>query len=391
MNPPVPPDTAAPLPQRTPLTERGGPFALSDSVLSQSPEPYHWHLGAEAANGGFAAASGFGFIGSTSIQFSDFLGDHDLFVATDVFPGSLEETNALAIYSVLPRRWDWSVGAFHFKNYFQSRVTTLGEQLGSVQLFSERSFGGLGELSYPFDRFRRVDLQLTQMFVERIFYTQDVYGDYVRSGREYRSITSPSLSLVGDNSLSSYYGPVNGARYNLTYSPSLGLFPNGLSYQTVTADIRRYWDLTHGYTFALRTLDAASYGRDPQTFRVGGFSTLRGFPDYDVLGTRVAIVNAELRYPFVQQLGLVGPVPLGSFNLKGAIFSDAGLVWNDGDPLRFTVVDERGRHLASPDLSFGTGIRSFFLFALFKLDVAWRTDLRDVSRPRWEFSIGPEF
>jgi hypothetical protein len=54
-------------------------------------------------------------------------------------------------------------------------------------------------------------------------------------------------------------------------------------------------------------------------------------------------------------------------------------------------VDDRGRHLASPDLSFGTGIRTFFLIALVKLDVAWRTDMRDISGPRWHFSIGPEF
>jgi outer membrane protein assembly factor BamA len=308
-----------------------------------------------------------------------------------VFPGSLEETNALAIYSYLPRRWDLSAGAFHFKNYFQSRVTTLGEQLSSAQIFSERTFGALGEMSYPFDRFRRVDFQFTQMFVERTFYLQDVYGDYVRGPRVYRSVTSPSVSLVGDNSLSSYYGPVNGSRYNLTYAPAFAVLNNSLAYHTVSADIRRYWDLTSGYTFALRTLDAASTGRDPQAFRVGGFSTLRGYPDFDLIGSRIAIVNAELRFPFIQQLGLVGPVPLGSFNLRGAVFSDAGLIWNPGDPLRLTTTDDRGRHLASPALSFGTGIRSFVLFALLKLDVAWKTDLRDVSPPRWHFSIGPEF
>lgn len=391
MDMPAPPDTGAGLPVRHPLVENGGPFALPDSVLGQAPSPYHWRLGAESANGGFAAASGFGFIGSTSLVFSDFLGDRNLFVATDVFPGSLEETNALAIYSYLPRRWDWSAGLFHFKNYFQSRVTTLGEQLGSVQLFSERSFGGLGQVSYPFDRFRRFDLELTQMFVERTFYQDDGFGGLVKSGHEYRSVSSPSVSLVGDNSLSGYYGPVNGSRYDITYSPSLPLFSNALAYQTTTLDFRRYWDLTHGYTFAFRTLDAGSWGRDPQAFRVGGFSTLRGFPDFDLIGSRVALVNVELRYPFIQQLGLVGPVPIGNFNLKGAIFSDAGVVWNEGDRLRLTSVDNGVRHLDSPYLSFGTGVRSFLLFALFKLDVAWHTDLHQVSQPRWHFSIGPEF
>jgi hypothetical protein len=387
----VPPDTAAGLPERTPLSEHGGPFALPDTLLSQRPSPYRWRFGAESANGGFAAATGYGFIGSTSLLFSDFLGDRNLFVATDIYPGSLEETNALAVYSYLPRRWDWSAGAFHFKNYFQSRVTTLGEQLTSAQVFSERTFGALAEVSYPFDRFRRTDLEFTQMFVQRTFYMQDVFGSFVRGSSAYRSVTSPSVSLVGDNSLASYYGPVNGSRYNLTYAPAIPVFKNSLGFQTLSFDYRKYWDLTYGYTFAFRTLEAGSWGRDPQAFRIGGFSTLRGFPDFDLVGSRFALVNAELRFPFIQQLGLVGPVPLGNFNLRGALFSDAGLVWNQGDPLRLTAVDERGRYLASPDLSFGTGIRSFVLFALFKFDVAWHTNLRDVSRPRWHFSIGPEF
>ena len=387
----VPPDTASALPERTPLRDGGGPFALSDSVLGQKPAGYHWRFGAEQANGGFAAATGFGFVGSTSLLLSDFLGDRSLYIAADVSPGALDETNALVMYSYLPRRWDLSTGLFHFKNTYQSRVTTLGEQFASAQVFSERTFGGLGQISYPFDRFRRTDLAFTQMFVQRTFYKLDSDGYYVRSSTTYRSVTTPSVSLVGDNSLSGYYGPVNGSRYNLTFAPAFGLVSSSLAYRTLSLDYRKYWDLTSGYTFAFRTLDAGSWGRDPQAFRVGGFSTLRGYPDFDLIGSRIALVNAELRFPFIQQMGIVGPVPLGNLNLRGAIFSDAGLVWNAGDPLRLSEVDARGRHLASPDLSFGTGIRSFFLFALIKLDVAWRTDLRDISGPRWHFSIGPEF
>ena len=65
--------------------------------------------------------------------------------------------------------------------------------------------------------------------------------------------------------------------------------------------------------------------------------------------------------------------------------------WIRDERTRDEPVDERGRHLASPLLSFGAGIRSFVWFALVKLDVGWRTDLQDVSRPRWHLSLGPEF
>lgn len=380
------------LPTLTPLREEGGAFALSDSVLGQPPARYRSRLAAESINGGFLAASGYGFVGSTQVYFSDFLGDRSLFVATDVFANSLSETNALAIYSFLPKRWDWSVGAFHFKDYFQSRVTTLGEQLGSAQLFSERNFGALGGISYPFDRFRRVDLQFTQMFVEREFFSQDAGGNFFRDRKEYRSVTSPSLGVVGDNSLFGYFGPVNGSRYNLTYSPALGIFDNGLEYQTVTADYRKYWDLTSGYTFAMRSLNAFSGGQDAQSFRIGGFSTLRGFPDFDILGSRVAIGTLELRFPFIQQLGLVGPVPIGNFFFRGALFTDFGVVWNEGDALRLSSVGIDGkRRLDSPYVSFGTGVRTYLLGLPVKLDVAWATDMQDTRRPRWHFSIGPEF
>jgi len=384
-------DTIPVLPTRTPLVDNGGPFALPDSVLDQPSQPYRVRMAPDYAGGGFYAASGVGFAGSTQFQFSDFLGNHQLFISTDIFSNSLEETNALAIYQYLPRRWDLGAGVFHFKNYFSSRVTPLGEQLGGPKLFSERTYGALATAAYPFDRFRRVDFNFTQMFVERAFFEEDPFGFVFESGHEYRSVTSPSISLVGDNALFGYYGPVNGQRYNLTYSPALGLFHNSLEYQTGTYDWRRYWDLTHGYTFAGRVLLGASVGRNPQTFRVGGFSTLRGYPDYDLLGTKLAITNIELRFPFIQQLGLVGPVPLGIFNLRGAVFMDAGSVWDDSRGVKLTHTVNG--HVVANDLrvGFGTGVRTALFFMIMKLDAAWNTDFDVVSRPRWHFSIGPEF
>ncbi len=389
---PAPRDSVAPpLAVTTPLIERGGPFAVPDSVLGQPPARYRPHLTPDYAGGGFYAASGFGFVGSTQFLFSDFLGDHSLYVASDIFSASLSETNALVLYNYLPRRWDFGAGLFHFKNYFSSRVTTLGEALGSPKLFSERNYGLLLTSSYPFDRFHRAEFNFIQMFQERQFFERDVFGVAEPAGKESRSVTSPSASLVGDNALFGYYGPVNGRRYNLTYSPSLGVFPHGLAYHTLTYDARSYWDLTHGYTFAGRVLTGYSAGRNPQTFRVGGYSTLRGYSDYDLLGSRVAIVNLELRFPFIQQLGLVGPVPVGIFNLRGAVFGDAGVVWNDGDKLRLTHVVDGARRLASPKVGFGVGIRTAVYFAILKLDAAWNTDGVGASQPRWHFSIGPEF
>jgi Tol biopolymer transport system component len=384
------PDTLRPLPSTVPLVDRGGPFALPDSILGQTPTQYRPHLSLDFAGSSLVAASGYGFAGTAQFQFSDFLGDHSLYLATDLFGGSLEETNALMIYNYLPRRWDFSAGAFHFNNYYSGRVTALGEQLSSPQLFSERNFGALVGASYPFDRFRRIEVNLTQTFLERKFYAQNAFGDYFITGREYRSVTAPTVSLISDNSLWGYYGPVNGHRSNLTYSPALGWFDNALTYHTFLADLRSYWDLTHSYSLAVRGLGAFSTGRDPQVFRVGGFSTLRGYADYSLLGSHVAMLNTEFRFPFIQQFGIVG-LPLGLLNMRGVAFCDAGLIGQEGRPFRFVPVSSAILPQNGYAFGFGTGVRSAAAFMLFKLDVAWSSDFVLASRPHWYFSIGPEF
>jgi Tol biopolymer transport system component len=379
------------------LVERGGPFEVPDSVLSQKATPYKPRLAPDYGGAGFFAASGYGVVGSTQFVFSDFLGDHSLYLATDVLSQSLSETNAIAVYNYLPRRWDYGFGVFHFKDYLNSNVTGLGEALGSSRLFSERRFGGILSTAYPFDQFKRVEFTFTQMFLERQFFEEDLFGNLFKANTEYRSVTSPAVSLIGDNTLFGYYGPVNGVRYNLTYSPSFAVADHGLSYQTVTLDMRRYWDLTSGYTFFGRVLAGASGGTNPQTFRVGGWNTLRGYEDFSLYGSRIAITNIELRFPFIQQMGLVGPVPIGLFNLRGVLFADLGAVWYDDQRLRLTHVVDGHRRTPNPVLGdgigagFGTGIRTSFAFMILKLDVGWPTDFYNVSRPQWYFSIGPEF
>ena len=374
-----------------PLVERGGPFALPDTVLSQAPTPYRVHLAPDYAGAGFYAASGYGFGGQSQFALSDFLGDHSVYIAADIFSSSLDDLNALVLYNYLPKRWDFGAGIFHSKNYFSSSVTSLGEPLGRLRDFSERNYGAVVSASYPFHRFQRAEVNFGQTFVERVFYERDEFGQYFAGGSEFRSVTSPSISLIGDNALFGYYGPVNGQRYNISFAPAFSWFANGVSYQTVTVDARRYFDLTHGYTFANRVLVGLSDGSGAQVFRVGGFSTLRGYQDLTLQGSRVVIMNTEIRFPFIHQLGLVGPVPIGNFNLRGIGFLDMGVVWNKADPVRLTRVINGSPRLESGRLGFGAGIRSSIYFLILKLDVGWASDLHGTSQPRWHFSIGPEF
>lgn len=388
---PALPDSASPVAVRHGLEERGGPFAVPDSVLSQQPNPYRVKFEADFA-GGTVFASNVGLLGATRLSLSDFLGDRRIDIGLGLYSNSLSDLNAIVAYSYLPGRWDWSVAGFHFKESFESDMTSLGEQFSSNLLFSERNFGGQFLALYPFDKFRRAEIGYVQRFVERQFYEYDDFGYLVPGEKEYRSISGPTLSLVHDNTLYGNYGPVNGSRWNLSLNGGLPWTPNALSFRTYTLDARHYTDLTRGYTFARRVLLGYSEGRNPQVFRIGGFSTLRGYGDYEFAGTRVWVTNLEFRFPFIRQLGVVGPVPLGVFNLKGAVFADAGMAWFEGQSPRVSSVGPDGvRRLDDLHFDFGTGFRSWFMFLLLKYDVAWRWDLDRTSQPVWQFSIGPEF
>ena len=369
------------------------PFLLPDSLLSQTAKPYRRRFSTEFAAGQVGFNSAFGVAGSTALSMSDFLGDDRFYVSTDIFAGSLDETNLLAYYYYLPKRWDYGIGVFHYKSYYFSRTTSLGESFNEARRFSDRNIGFAGLLSYPLDRFRRIDLNLTNIVVDRSFYEEDPGGFLFRSRSELRVVTAPSAAYVNDTVLYGYYGPVSGSRYYVYATNAVPLFPKALEYTTLALDWRRYWPLAPEYQFAMRVEGLRSMGEDRQVFELGGYSSIRGFRDFSRLGSSAAFTNLEFRFPFINALGVVGPLPLGFFNLRGAAFADAGVVWNDDDRLRLSSRDPVTGTRRAQDLllSAGVGARSNLGFLLLKLDVAWPYDLDRWGRPRYHFSLSPQF
>jgi outer membrane protein assembly factor BamA len=111
-----------------------------------------------------------------------------------------------------------------------------------------------------------------------------------------------------------------------------------------TADVRAYLPaLAAHHVVALRASGGVSNG-DPtvgRTFRLGGdssagpvadfsssaFSLLRGFSHNAFAGTRVALVNAEYRWPIARPQRGVGTWPLFLRSTHAAVFADAGHAW----------------------------------------------------------------
>ncbi len=342
--------------------------------------------------GGFQYSSSYGFGGSTQISLSDFLGNHRIYIASDFF-SSLQETDILAIYYYLPRRLDLGVGAFHYKSYYYSRTTALGEEFSEEKYFSDRNYGFLLLASYPFGKFRRVDVDLTHLSVDRIFYEYDPDVLAFRSvSAGTKRMFSPGITFVGDTVQWGMFGPVSGSRWAVSYSTALKVSDESMSFQTAWADLRKYIRVAPGYSFAFRLVGAASEGRDAQRFFAGGAYTLRGYEDFEFTGTRVVFLNSEFRFPFIERLGLVWPIPIGFSNIGGVLFLDVGTAWTDDDTFRpfsrsggFRMSERYG------GASFGTGIRTGLYFVILKVDFAWRTDFDEVSGYRTHFSIGGEF
>ena len=369
------------------------PFLLPDSLLGQRARPYRRRFSTEFAAGQVGFNSAFGLAGSTALSVSDFLGDDRFYVSTDIFAGSLEEANILAYYYYLPKRWDYGIGVYHYKSYYFSRTTTLGESFNEARRFSDRNVGFAGLLSYPLDRFRRWDFNLQNTVIDRTFYEQDLLGFVVPVRSELRVITAPSAAYVHDDVLYGYYGPVSGTRYYAYVTAALPVFPKGLQYTTLTLDWRKYLSIMPDYQFAIRTQGLRSVGRDRQVFELGGYSSIRGYEDFSRLGTTAAFTNFELRFPFINALGVVGPLPLGFFNLRGAAFFDAGVVWMDDEDFRWSRVSPITGNRIAEDLmmSAGVGGRSNLGFLLLKLDVAWPYNLERWGKAKWHFSLSPEF
>jgi outer membrane protein assembly factor BamA len=270
-----------------------------------------------------------------------------------------------------------------------------------------RNYGLILGSSYPFSKFRRIDLD---------FYVLGLLREFVQPEQSF-SIVAPSISYVSDTIVWGGLGPVNGQGFRLSafYSPEVG--DNGLDFQLYTMDLRRYYMLSPGYSLAFRLSGGASGGRNAVKFFLGGIdswinpgfeelgelsvtdiyfatilSPLRGTSYYEQKGTRAFLTNFEFRFPFVRYFSLNWPLPLTFSNVGGVIFADVGGAWTDDEKFK-PFSQNRNGDLFMKDLLFGTGLgmRINIGFTILRIDVAWTSDLAGWSHPRYSFSLGPNF
>jgi outer membrane protein assembly factor BamA len=335
--------------------------------------------------------------------FSDYLGDQQIYVMTDVV-NTIDQSVIQAYYFNNRHRLGYGGGFFHTKNYYLDNRD---------HLFSDRFYGVQSFVQRPFSTFSRLELSLSELFIDRKFYD---FND-PRQNHSTKATVS-ALSWVTDNVLWGYTGPVNGHRTKVTLESGVNLFDAGdLEYYAASFDARRYWHFGGAFSMGLRLSGAASTGRTPKRYYLGGTTNwigsrtvgddvydtrnlyfadvvtpLRGYPYYSLEGDRYGLINWEFRFPMVQYLAMRFPLKVVLGNITGAVFTDIGSAWFGDHFKGGTSVGGKDR-LQDIKTGFGWGMRAnLFNFALLRWDVAWSTDFASVSdRPSYYFSFGADF
>ncbi len=433
---PFTPDSAASRAALLPPIERRNPLLVAlqenaelglpqDSAFPVQPYRSRFGLTYIGRPSLIAGSNQFGtFVGGgAALYFSDILGNHNLVTALQV-NGGLKDVTAQVGYQNLSHRLNWGGTVQQIPyltgGYAEGIADVNGEPTFIEQqlLVRQTNRDIAGIVSYPFNEVQRVDVQAgySNISFDRELRTNGfslTTGEQVLE--EKVDLPAPgsldlgigSAALVFDNSFFGATSPILGQRYRLEVAPTVG----ALTYVSVLGDFRRYFMPVRRFTFATRLVHYGRYAKDGEDVRLqplflGQAGLVRGYsygsfdgaecnpppddpgscPVFDqLLGSRVVVANAELRFPLFGALG-IGSGYYGAFPIEFAIFGDAGLAWdNDHKPSVF------GSGTRDPVFSAGAGLRINLLgFAVAEIDL-----VRPFDRPGkgwvWQFELQPGF
>jgi Omp85 superfamily domain/WD40-like Beta Propeller Repeat len=354
--------------------------------------------------------------GGISMLFSDMLGNHVIGTSAQV-TSRFDEFGGTLFYINRTHRWNW--GASLDQIPYVSRAFEQGI-VGNVFVeneyrFLQRDLSAAGFLSYPFNRSHRIEVSggfrqigqkydLKQRTYSLVTGEQLTEEDIDLESFPNLNLGEASTALVFDTSISGPTSPIRGSRYRLEVGQSTG----SITYTSLLTDFRTYLMPFRPYTIALRGMYYGRHGNEagdprlPALF-IGYPGLVRGYdqnsfesteciggtgpnscPAFDrLLGTRVAVANAELRFPVWGAFGgeqFYGPLPI-----EAAIFTDAGVAWGFSERTGFARGDEQ------PVVSVGAALRVNLMgFAVAEIDYVHPLD-RPTRGWLWQFSLRPGF
>jgi hypothetical protein len=316
----------------------------------------------------------------------------------------------------------------------------------SENLFPQRqskknSLLGIYQLKYPFDVYRSVRLTSTLRF-DRFYFRSSENASFEAPINNEKRL-GIKLEYIYDNTIDIDDNIRHGTRYKF-YAEGINRFNFELAdgfnvdlsqaYTTIFGfDFRHYIPFLEHSLIALRGAGATSFGSEKMMYYLGGvngmlfqkfndntpvpggdfaFKTvinqMRGFDVNIRNGSTFAVLNAELRIPFIKYIAGKN-VKSGFFrNLQVVGFFDAGTAWHgsspfdednpinsqtitstaDGVPIVEVTVDYFRDPLV---MGYGAGLRAKVLGYNLKFDYAWGIETRRIQDPKFYFAIGTDF
>ena len=374
--------------------------------------------------------------GGTTIVLGDLLGNQQLAISAAV-NGQISDAQVFVGYTNLARRLQYTTGISQFPVYYYSGQGTaqdIGGGLGAVEdNFVRQTWrDAFWRALYPFDRFTRIEAgaRLTNITsstlpITTVFDRGGNIVDIVR-GNSRRiasaSMVAPSFAFVRDNALFGYTAPIMGSRLRFQVEPQLGTW----RWVDYLLDYRRYDPILFNFlTVSTRAFASITAGRDEYQWNkyLGRPDFIRGYnrenyaegcgapaPGTDpsviesacgaarLFGSRLAMFNAELRFPLVRRFDL-GVLPIALPPVDALVFYDAGVAWTGNAPpggqsqtvslkrpAEYNLFTQR-----YPLRSYGYGIRfNLFGFAILRWDYAWPLDSPN-RKPFGTWFFGPSF
>ena len=349
--------------------------------------------------------------GGVSFLFSDLLGDQMVGASAQI-QGDLQDFSGQVVYLNRRSRLGWGgVGEqmSYRSGFFSQRLDVVNGQPAVIEELTEvrqihRQLAGL--LEYPFSRAQRVELTggfrsigMSAEVLSQAFNidTGEFLGESleeVPTGFDTVNLGEAAAALVYDTGINGPTSPLLGRRYRFEVTQTAG----GLNFTSLLGDVRQYVMPFRPVTLAGRVLAFGRYGSDIADPRLsplylGYPSLVRGYewqsfesrecnpnpesecPELDrLLGDRVAVANAEVRFPLVGVF--TGDLDYGPIPVEGLLFADAGIAWSGNRNPSF------GDDLIR---SVGAGVRVNALgFAILEFAA-----VRPLDRDRgWLFSFG---
>lgn len=358
------PDTlraeAEPEPARAP--------AIAAEIDAGEPHPYQRQLSLDLVQNGVAFDPGLGAGAGGQIALSDVLGNEqfNIFLTNDSerFGNFWDGFEGGVTYINQSQRLNYGLGLF--------RLTQIYDQdLDLVR--RERRIGLVGLVSYPFNRFTRLEGSML-----------------VRHASEHRledgsigavDLVSNFIAIVHDNARWSAIGPGGGTRLYLGGGFTRDLGSGQANEATMLAEVRHYRMLIPNVVLAMRVQGQASLWGDAQRFYLGGYNSLPGVQRRSLTGLQTLLVQQEVRFPVLRRLVLAIPTAWEFPTVSAALFAGSAWTWDraftGGAPEKLGVV------------GFGVFIGGGY-FPAFRWNFSWpTTDFRTLPpRPHTQFTIG---